>query len=293
MKYVLITAARNEALYIRKTLESVVSQTILPVRWVIVSDASTDETDAIVRDFARRYQYIEFVRREPPEVRDFASQVYAQRFGWERLAGSDYDFIGMLDADISLPPDYYERVLHKFQANLRLGIAGGFIHEERGGAFRSRVANATYSVAGGIQLFRRECFDTVGGYIPLRWGGMDTVAEVIAQTRGWEVVAFPELPVFHHKPGESWTWSTCRRRICEGRMDYSLALSPLIQALKCFRRIPVERPYLVGALLRLWGYYSSALRQEKRTVPLEVIEFLRNGHRRRLERFGRAPAQPG
>ena len=177
--------------YVRKTLESVPAQTVRPVRWVVVSDASTDDTDAVAREFAQRFDFIDFARREDRTARDFSSQVYAQRFGCERLKSVEYDFVGMLDADISLEPDYYERILRKFHENAKLGIAGGFVHEEQRGVFRSRKMNSVHSVAGGIQLFRRECFEAIGGYMALKWGGMDTVAEIMARMRGWEVRAFP------------------------------------------------------------------------------------------------------
>jgi glycosyltransferase involved in cell wall biosynthesis len=280
-RYVLVTAARNEERYIGRTLDAVAAQTVRPVRWVVISDGSTDNTDAIAREFAGRHGFIDFVRCEDRTERAFSSQVYAQHFGCRRLKGLEYDFIGMLDGDISFEPEYYARVFDKFGADPKLGIAGGLVHEQHAGVFRCREMSSVNSVAGGVQLFRRDCFEAIGGYIPMKWGGMDTVAEAMARMRGWEARAFPELKAYHHKAHETWNPAGLRRRICEGRMDYSLGFSPAVELVKCLRRLAVE-PYLVGSAFRLWGYVSSALCRQERSAPQEVLEFMRQEHKRRL-----------
>ena len=201
--YVLITAARNEEKYIEATIKSVLSQTILPKKWVIVSDGSTDHTDEIIKKYLANSRFIEFVRREPGSNQDsgFASKVFALNAGYELLKHGAYDYIGHLDADITFETDYYENVLKLFEQNPLLGIAGGFIFEQKQGNFVSRPYNTERSVAGGIQLFRREFYQVLGGLIPLKNGGEDWYAEVNARMKGWEVASFHNLHVFHHKPG--------------------------------------------------------------------------------------------
>jgi hypothetical protein len=290
--YVLVTAARNEAAYIGKTLDSVAAQTILPLRWVIVSDASTDGTDDLVRRFQARHPFISLCRLEENGEEAFGRQVFALRMGYEQLRGERFDFVGMLDADISLEVNYYERVMERFSADPRLGIAGGWIWEPEGVAFRPRTTNSVRSVAGAIQLFRRDCYEAVGGYLPLRWGGFDTVAEMMARMRGWEARAFPDLPVYHHKPGESCRRGIFRRSFTAGKMDYSLRISFGVEVLRCLRRVRVK-PYILGSLVRFGGYLQGALRREPLAVPQEVADFLRKEYRHRLGAFTHASFRLG
>lgn len=129
------------------------------------------------------------------------------------------------------------------------------------------------SVAGAIQFFRRECYEAIGGFIPIKMGGEDTCAEVMARMRGWEVQAFPELKVFHHKrsPAKRGNWKESFRF---GLMDYSLGYHPLFEIMKCIYRIK-ERPYIVSALLRLYSFIWSYCRGEKRPVSNEFIRYVR------------------
>jgi len=200
--YVLVTAARNEETYIERTIESVVAQTMLPRKYVIVSDGSTDGTDDIVKRYAAQHDFVELLRLEDNGARDFASQVYGQHAGVERLQDLEYDFIGMLDADISFEPDYYERILKKFQQNPRLGLAGGLLFDLYGGKWYQQKVDVSLNVSGPVQMFRRQCFKDIGGYIPLAKGGQDAVAEVMTRKHGWEVATFPTLRCFTIAPQE-------------------------------------------------------------------------------------------
>ena len=123
-RYVLVTAAYNEEGHIADTIASVVSQSVLPLRWVIVSDGSTDRTDEIVRAWADRHSFIQFVRIEKSAQHSFTAKVHALRQGFACFADAEYDFIGVLDADVSFEPDYFGRLLERFANQPRLGIAG-------------------------------------------------------------------------------------------------------------------------------------------------------------------------
>ncbi|MFX0199832.1 MAG: glycosyltransferase, partial [Candidatus Hodarchaeota archaeon] len=173
--YVLITPARNEQDYIQKTIESVVSQTILPEKWVIVSDGSTDHTDEIVSHYAAKHDFIQFIRVSEHIQRNFWSKVHAFNAGYEQIKNTEYKFLGNLDADVSFNSNYYENVLLRFQTNPKLGIAGGIILELLNGQYVNQKLSLN-SVAGAIQLFRRECYQDIGGYIPLTYGGVDSAA---------------------------------------------------------------------------------------------------------------------
>jgi glycosyltransferase involved in cell wall biosynthesis len=273
-KYALITPARNEEAFIERTIQSVISQTILPEVWVIVSDGSTDRTDKIVKSYMKKYKFISLARRDGDDLRNFGSQVRAFNAGFKKLNGLEYDFIGNLDADVSFQTDYYETILKRFDARPRLGLAGGIIFEENNGRFVPRLNNRTYSVAHAVQLFRRSCFEDIGGYVPLRYGGSDSYAETTARFKGWEVQAFPELPVYHHKPtltAEGMLIGGFR----QGKMDYNLGCSIIFELLKCISRTKVK-PYGIYAGYRFAGFISRYFAKEQRGVSKEFIKKLRN-----------------
>jgi len=280
MDYVLITAAKNEERYIEGTIKSVLAQNVLPKRWVIISDGSTDQTDQIVAKYTANQEFIKFTRRESKNYTGFASKVHALNLGYKLLNDLTYDFIGHLDADVSFDREYYEEILAKFRQNPALGLAGGFIFEQRNGRFQSRPFNSNKSVAGSIQLFRRNCYEAIRGFIPLEAGGEDWYAEVMARMKGWRVEAFPELRVFHHKPSKA-ARGLLRDSLRQGIMDYSLGSHPLFELSKCIRRIR-ERPFLVVAFTRLVGFAWCYWRRQKRQVPFQFIRYIR---REQLEKL--------
>jgi len=279
--YILITAARNEEVYIEKTIQSVISQNISPKRWVIVSDGSTDRTDEIVAKYKSKHSFIQLVRNVIRSDRNFASQVNAFNMGYEQVSNLDYDFIGNLDADVSFGPNYYENILLKFARNNKLGIAGGIVFDKRGKKFERQFISGSVSVCGPIQMFRRECFEEIGGYVPIENGPLDVVADLKARMRGWEVKSFPDIKVLHHR-----RTGTTRRRIIsyryyQGIMEYSLGYHPIFEIAKCFLRT-FERPYIIGSLLRIGGYSWAYFRRFERVMPKDVVEYLRNEQLYRL-----------
>jgi poly-beta-1,6-N-acetyl-D-glucosamine synthase len=279
-EYVLVTAAYNEERFIEATIRSVIQQTRLPKKWIIVNDGSTDRTDEIVKKFIGRYGFIELLRVSEKHMHNFASKVYALNLGLDYLNGLNYGFVGVLDADVSFEPCYFSQLLEQFTRDPRLGLTGGFIYEEYGGRFISRPENSVRSVAGAVQLFRRECFDAIGKFQPLRYGGEDWCAEIMARMNGWRVEACPALPVFHHK-GIGTRAPGLRPWYREGMADYSLGTSPLFEVFKCLRRLGVK-PYVLGAMARFSGFAWAYCRREKRSVPVEVMEYLRSEQKARL-----------
>jgi len=284
LAYVLITPARNEADHIEKTLESVIAQTIRPVAWVIVSDASTDGTDEIVRRYAEAHAFITFVRRESSDRISFASKAHAIAFGINALTRQDYTFIGNLDADISLEPTYYESIFARFRANPKLGIAAGEVLNVYGeNDLRRRITTERYSASGSVQMFRRECFEAVGGYRPLPRGGIDAIAEVMVRMHGWQVRTFPELHVLHHRPtGSRGGVSGLRIHYRLGRQEYVNGYHPLFVVAKSFRRVTLK-PYVLGALVRIVGYFHGQFEREPIAVDDDVRDFLRREQLSRLK----------
>jgi GT2 family glycosyltransferase len=281
--YVLITAAHNEERYIEGTIRSVLGQSIRPLRWIIVSDASTDRTDEIVSQYARENPFIEQVRLEKSHRHDFAAKVHAIRSGYRCLENVKYGYLGILDADTSFGTDYYSTLLNRCKMEPRLGITGGFIYEDRDGVFTSRQSNRVFSVAGATQFFRRECFEEIGGISPLRYGGEDWGAEVSARMMGWIVSAWPDLVVFHHRSTGA-TGGLLHSRFQQGKMDYSLGCLPAFEVVKCAARL-TEKPVVIGGLARLAGFAWSYGAGGDRAVSKEFVQFLRKEQRWRLKEF--------
>jgi len=278
--YVLVTAAYNEDANIAKTIESVLLQTRLPARWVIVSDGSFDRTDEIVQEYAKHHGFIRFLRITRQSGRSFGSKVRALWAGNELLKDISYDFIGNLDADVSVLPSYFEDLIAHFDLRPSLGLAGGFVVEETHGEFRDRRQNRTYSVAHAGQLVRRECYEAIGGYAILEYGGEDWHAQTCAKMKGWDVEAFPALKIFHHRhTGEA--DNLLRHKFRQGRMDYSLGSDPLFEMFKCVLRVP-EKPLIIGGTARLAGFFWSLVCRDKRPVSGEFIEFLRREQKQKI-----------
>ena len=278
--YVLITSARNEARYIAKTIESVLEQTVLPTRWIIVSDGSTDNTDTIVDRHCQACSFLTLVRRSADTQRSYRSKVQAIWEGYEELRSAEYEFIGILDADVSFEPNYYELVLKEFDANPKLGIGGG-VKVEEGELFSSAPGSVERFVPGSIQLFRRECYEEIGGLWALKYGGEDTAALEMAMLRGWEVRSFPNVVVRHHRRTGTEGNGIFLARLRHGLEDYSVGYHPLFEASKCVRRV-AEPPYLLGSLMRMSGYLWGALTKQERELPAEFIKHLRTQQVRRL-----------
>ena len=202
LKYVLVTPARNEETLIEGAIRSVVSQTIRPSRWVIVSDGSTDGTDDIVQRYANEHTWIELLRMPEHRDRTFAAKAMCFNAGYDKVQSGDFDLIGNLDADITFEPDYYAFLLGKFAERPRLGVAGTPFIEDA-----SQPQHHTYAhqfadlehVSGACQMFRRTCFEEIGGYTPIKGGGIDWVAVTTARMRGWQTRTFVEKTCFHHR----------------------------------------------------------------------------------------------
>jgi glycosyltransferase involved in cell wall biosynthesis len=278
--YVLITAAYNEDRYIENVLRSVVSQAHAPKRWVIVSDGSTDRTDELVSNYAKDYPFIELLPLREKHDRNFAAQVNAIRSGYERLKNMNFEFVGNLDADVSFGPEYFQRLIQIMRNEPDLGLSGGFIYEDSPHGFRSRQLNTKRSVAHAVQFFRRECYESIGGYIPLPYGGPDWCAEISARMKGWRVEAIPALQVNHHRTTGGGT-GLLRYAFQQGMMDHSFGSHPAIELLRCVRRLR-DRTYGLSALVRMSAFLYATVRRQKRPVSEEFVKFLRKSEMERL-----------
>jgi len=291
MKYVLITPARNEQALIKKVLDSMISQTAVPERWVIVDDGSTDQTAAIVQAYAQRFPWIELVRRPQNAERSFAGKVRAFNAGFERVKSIDYDVVGNLDADLSFEADYLEFLMRKFEEDADLGVAGTPFLEEGYDSARDSFEGENH-VAGGCQLFRRECFQEIGGYVPNRAGGIDWIAVTTARMMGWRTRSFAEKRFQHYR-----TLGTAERGILAslfsyGEKDYYLGGSPIWQLFRIPYRM-LKKPAIIGGLALLGGYCRAAIRRIKRPVSPELMRFHRKEQMKKLRAILRSMLRMG
>src|SRR5580658_10196853 len=185
-RYVLITPARNEAQFIELTLKSVVAQTFRPVKWVIVSDGSTDGTDDMVGRYVVMHPWIELVRMPERRDRNFAGKVHAFNAGYARVKDIDHDVVCSLDGDISFDEDYFSFLLAKLGEDPALGLVGTPFQEERSKQTYDYRFVSIEHVSGACQVFRRECFEQIGGYVAVKGGGIDHIAVVTARMKGWK-----------------------------------------------------------------------------------------------------------
>lgn len=283
-KYILVTAAKNEESYIEMTILSVLKQSILPEEWVIVSDGSTDDTEKIVNKYSSKYEFINLIAVKEAENRNFAGKVSAIKLAVKSLQSTDYDFIGNLDADISFGPNFYELMMQKFQDNEALGVCGGVRHDVVDGQL-IKVRCPRSTVSGASIFFRKRVFNEIGGFLPMPKGGEDTVAGIMARMEGWEVTSFPDVEFLHHRRTGSASEKGVLSSINHGVRDYHIGYHPLYEIAKCIYRLK-DRPYVIGALLSLFGYTKSALYREKRITPSDVVQFLKCEQLTKIFRFG-------
>jgi biofilm PGA synthesis N-glycosyltransferase PgaC len=274
-EFILLTAAKNEEQYIGEVIQSVLRQNILPLAWFIMDDGSIDQTAQIVGRFAAKYPLIRFYSIQNTGRRSFGSKDKAINAAYELARQLKFDFVGIQDADIAPKENnYYEKILNKFEANMKLGITGGYIYERSNGTWACRKGNSPDSVAGGIQMFRRTCYEQIGGYTPLHFGGEDWLAELNAKMSGWEVMAFPELPVYHYRLTSS-SGGRWRGLFRLGMMDASFGSHPVFELLKCARRI-VESPVFIGSVIRFSGYIWWSTSGRHPLLDPEKVGYLRN-----------------
>jgi glycosyltransferase involved in cell wall biosynthesis len=302
LKYVLITPAWNEEGHLANLIRSVQRQTVLPLRWVIVSDGSTDKTDEIVRSHAEYYPWIVLLRRERDSSRDFAGKAHAVNAGYESLRSLDFDLVGNLDADITLPADYYEFLINKFAEMPELGVAGTPFIEDAANPTAHSYAHGFADlshVSGACQFFRRRCFDEIGGYAPLRQGGIDWVAVTTARMRGWTTRTFVEKTCLHHRPMGTADRNPLRARFRHGQEEYLVGGHPIWQLLRALFQMK-NPPLVLGGLCLLAGYASAWAAREPSAIPSALRDFHRREQMARLRKLvtgrtpimGRAEAQP-
>jgi len=278
-RLVVISPVRNEEKNIGATLSSVIAQTARPVRWVIVDDGSIDRTAEIAESHAAQHPWISVLRLSDRGYYDlmFGGEIKAFYEGLRTIRDVDFAFLGKLDGDVSFGPTYYEDLLQRFNALPRLGIAGGGCYYLSGGRMVYEPAYELH-VRGAARLYRRACWDDIGGVIPgLGWDAVDCYK---ARMLGWQTRTFEDIRFIHHVV--TWTkGGLLHGRKRSGRIEYLMGTHPLFFASKVLREIG-RRPYLLRAYCVTVGYLQSAFRGEKRVCDPYLLRYIR---REQLDRL--------
>lgn len=272
----------------RRTLDSVVAQTVTPTLWVIVDDGSTDETPAILAEYVAAHDWIRVVQKPDRGHRAVGPGVIEAFYaGYETINPSDFTYSCKMDLDLDLPPRYFETLIEKMEANPRIGTCSGKPYMRVGGTLVSERRGDEMS-AGMTKFYRQTCFDDIGGYVrEVMWDAIDCHK---ARQKGWTAISWdkPDLRFEHLRPMGSSQTSIYTGRRRHGFGQYFMGSDPLFYLATCVFRM-AEPPYVLGGLAMLQGYLGAWLRGERRLDDPELIAFIR-AYQRRALRVGKARA---
>jgi cellulose synthase/poly-beta-1,6-N-acetylglucosamine synthase-like glycosyltransferase len=283
--YVLVTPARNEAQFIEQTIQAVLAQTVKPLKWAVVSDGSTDGTDEIVSRYAAEHSWIELVRMPERTERHFAGKALAVRAGMDRMLGLPYEVIASLDGDITFDLDHFEFLLGKLKIDERLGIVGTPYRDATNETYDYRFVSTDH-VSGACQVFRRACWEEIGGYALSKGGAIDTIATLTARSKGWKTRTFPEKMALHHRVIGTAENSQIKSRFILGRRDWMIGNSVVWELFRGLYQM-TKRPYALRGAAIVAGYAWAACTGVQRPVPAELRAFRRKEQMEQLGRFFR------
>jgi glycosyltransferase involved in cell wall biosynthesis len=271
MKYYIVIPAHNEAAFIGQTLQSLVSQTVLPTKVVVVNDNSTDKTAEIVLGFAKESSFISLVNKTSEAIHMPGSKVIqAFQKGFETL-DADYDIIVKLDGDLILPINYFETVINHFKSDDKIGMAGGFAYVEKNGNWILENLTDKDHIRGAFKAYRKKCFLDIGGLKPAM--GWDTVDELLSKFYGWKVVTDASLIVKHLKPTGANYNKTARYK--QGESFYTLGYGFFITTIASLKLAFMKRKPLLF-LDYLKGFWKAKSSKTPLLVTPEQAKFIRN-----------------
>lgn len=275
----MITPVRNEAEHIGKTIESMVQQTMLPKRWIIVDDGSTDQTPRIIDEASARHLWINTVHRTDRGYRKAGGGVIEAFYdGYGHIEKDDWDYIVKLDGDLGFTPDYFEKCFQEFDQDSTLGIGGGTIANLRDGNFVIDEKQPFFHVRGATKIYRRACWEKIGGL--LKAPGWDTLDEVKANMYGWMTRSFPHLVLKHYRP-TGFADGAWKSWVKNGRANYVSGYHPVFMVLKCIKRT-FDKPVLLAAAGLFYGFASGYLQALPQVPDRELIRYLRGQQKKRL-----------
>jgi biofilm PGA synthesis N-glycosyltransferase PgaC len=255
--YVLISPCRNEAAYMRQTLDSVIAQSLRPTKWVIVDDGSTDDTPRILADYAARHEWIDIVKRGDRGHRAVGPGVIDAFYsGYSAIDASAYRYLCKLDLDLRLPPRYFETLIERMEADPRIATCSGKAWIEEGGSLVDERHGDETSL-GMTKFYRVDRFQAIGGFVrEVMWDGIDCHR---CRMMGWAACSWndPELRFIHLRPMGSSQQSVYVGRMRHGYGQYFMGTGFWFMAASALSRVN-QKPYLLGSVAMLWGWLRSA-----------------------------------
>ena len=271
MNYYIVIPAHNEEAFIALTLDSLISQTVLPKKVVVVNDNSTDKTAKIVMAFAKENPFITLVNKTSEAIHLPGSKVIqAFHKGCETL-DKEYDVIVKLDADLILPSNYFETILTIFEKDPSVGMAGGFAYIEKNDEWVLENLTDKDHIRGAFKAYRKACFEQIGNLKPAM--GWDTVDELLSKFYGWKVVTDASLIVKHLKPTGANYNKTARYK--QGEAFYTLGYGFFITSIASAKlAIMKKKPLLF--LDYITGFWKAKVAKTPLLVTTEQAKFIRN-----------------
>jgi biofilm PGA synthesis N-glycosyltransferase PgaC len=281
---VIISPVRDEAKYLRLTMDSIVAQTYRPVEWILVDDGSADATPDIVREYTEKYPFIRLVPRQNRGFRKLGGGVIAAfNFGTEHIQHTDYQYIAKLDGDMSFGPLYLERMFQKLDEDDKLAAVSGKVYRDEDGRYIEE-SHIDEQVAGQFKLYKRHAFEDIGGFVQhLSWDGIDVHT---AWMKGWKTFCFydPQAWLWHHRIMGSSDKHIYEGRLRWGRGNWYMGYHPLYAIATGINRMR-EKPFVIGGFLMIYSYFLSALRGLPRYENPEFRSYLRKWQMKRLKNF--------
>lgn len=271
MKYYIVIPTYNEEKFITLTLQTLVEQTVLPKKIVVVNDNSTDKTEEIVSAFAKNYSFISLVNKTSEAIHLPGSKVIqAFQKGLETL-DDNYDFIVKVDADLIFPNNYFETIISHFKSDSTIGMVGGFAYIEKNGNWILENLTDKDHIRGAFKAYRKECFQQIGGLKPAM--GWDTVDELLCKFYNWKVVTDEMLKVKHLKPTGSNYNKTARYK--QGEAFYSLGYGFFITSIASLK-LAMRKGKPLLFLDYINGFWKAKSAKEPLLVTAEQAKFIRN-----------------
>ncbi len=273
-RYCLITPCRDEAQYARRTLDSIVEQSIAPALWLIVDDGSKDPTPEILAEYAAKYPFIRVMRREDRGFRKLGGGVIDAFYaGYDSIDPAQFDYVCKLDLDLDIPARYFQTLIERMEAEPRIGTCSGKPYMELNGRLVSEKCGDENSV-GMIKFYRTECFRQIGGFVRyLMWDGIDGHR---CRMLGWIAASWddPELRFVHLRPMGTSDRNWWTGRVRHGIGQYYMGTSPVYMLASALFRM-TRPPLIRGGAAMLWGYCKRAATGGQRYEDREFRRFLR------------------